>query len=70
MERKPYFPMLEAEISKNGITKKYIAEKIGISPRSLSCKLAGKTDLWWKEIQVIQSIFPNVPAEQLFSRDL
>lgn len=70
MKRKAYFPMLEAEISKNGISKKYIADQIGISPRALSCKLAGKTDLWWKEIQVIQSIFPNVPAEQLFSRSV
>ncbi len=61
----PYYPILEAEISKSGIKKQDIAKKLNITPRSLSCKMTGQIDFWWKEVQVIQSMFPNVPKELL-----
>lgn len=70
MKNKPYFPTLEAEISKRGIQKKELAEKIGISPRAFSCKMTGKTDLWWKEILIIHSMFPDIPPEKLFSHSV
>lgn len=68
--KSPYFPILESEISKNGVLKKSIADKLNISNRALSCKLTGKVDFWWKEIVAIQSMFPNVPAEQLFKHEV
>ena len=69
-ENKPYFPILEGEISKRGILKKDIAERIGITSRALSIKLSGEVDLWWKEVITIQSLFPDVPLEKLFSHDV
>lgn len=66
-ERTPFYPMLEAEIAKRGIKKKDIAAALDIEPRSLSDKLSGKTDFWWKEINVISNMFPDVPMKQLFS---
>ena len=68
-EKKPYFPILESEISKRGVLKKDIAEQLEITPRALSIKLNGGVDLWWKEVIVIQSLFPDVPVEKLFSHD-
>ena len=68
-ENKPYFPILEGEISKRGILKKDIAEHIGITPRALSIKLNGEVDLWWKEVVGIQSLFPDIPPDQLFSHE-
>lgn len=67
MKKKPYFPILESEISKNGVMKKEIAKHLGISQRALSCKLTGKIDFWWHEICVIRSFFPDFTAEELFS---
>lgn len=34
--KKPYFPVLESEISKAGIRKKDIAKRLGITPRAFS----------------------------------
>ena len=69
-ENKPYFPILDGEISKRGILKKDIAERIGITPRALSIKLNGEVDLWWKEVMTIQSLLSDVPLEKLFSHDV
>ena len=66
-ENKPFFPVLEGEISKRGILKKDIAKRIGITPRALSFKLSGDVDLWWKEVLNIHSLFPDIPLERLFS---
>lgn len=66
-ENAPFYPTLEAEIAKRGIKKKDIAAALDIKPRSLSDKLAGKTDFWWKEINVISDMFPDIPMKQLFS---
>lgn len=62
----PYYPMLEAEISKAGIKKQDIAKKLNLTPRALSRKMTGECDFWWKEVIIIQSIFPAVPIEKLF----
>lgn len=66
-ENMPFYPTLEAEIAKRGIKKKDIAAALEIKPRSLSDKLSGKTDFWWKEINVISDMFPDIPMKQLFS---
>lgn len=64
---KPYYPILEAEIAKNGIKKQDIAKMLNISPRSFSKKMTGSIGFWWDEAMVISSIFPNTSPDQLFS---
>ncbi len=66
---RPFYPNLEAEISKNGIKKKDIADKLGITPRAFSDKMTGRVDFWWKEILIIHSIFPNVQPMELFEHE-
>ena len=66
---KPYYPILEAKIAENGIAKKDIAEKLGITPRSLSCKLSGDVDFWWKEVVAISEIFSEIEPFSLFQHN-
>ncbi|WP_337675471.1 hypothetical protein [Huintestinicola sp.] len=63
---KPYYPNLEAEISKNGMKKKDIANMLNITPRAFAEKMTGRVDFWWKEVGIIQNLFPDIPAEKLF----
>lgn len=65
--KSPYFPNLEAEISKKGVKKNELAEKLNVSNTTLSNKLAGKYDFNLSEIFVIHSIFPNITIEELFT---
>ena len=65
----PYYPMLEAEISKAGIKKQDIAKKLNLTPRTLSRKITGECDFGLKEVIIIQSIFPAVPLEKLFEHN-
>lgn len=67
--KKPHFPVLESEISKNGILKKDIANAINLSPKSLSNKLKGKPEFCLNEIIAICSMFPDVPPFVLFSHE-
>ena len=67
--KKPYFPVLEAEIAKNGIKKKDIAEKLGIRDKTLSLKLTGKTEFLLSEVLYIRSLFPEYSVEELFACD-
>lgn len=66
VRKAPRYPLLEAEIAKRGIKKKDIAAALEIEPRSLSDKLTGKTDFWWREISTISDMFPDVPIKELF----
>lgn len=66
----PYYPVLEAEISKHGIKKKDIAKRLDITQRAFSFKMTGKIDWWWQETLVIHSMFPDVPLEKLFSHSV
>ena len=65
MSTEPYYPVLEAEISRKGVKKKDIAESLGIEPRALSRKLMGETRFWWEEVKKIHSLFPATPIETL-----
>lgn len=69
MGNKPYFPILEGEIAKNGIDKKELAKKLGLSMRAFYSKMLGNNDFKLSEIKVILSVFPDVPFEKLFSHD-
>lgn len=66
-EQKPFYPTLEAEISRRGLKKSGIAKRLEITPRAFSQKLTGKTDFWWKEISIISALIPDIPIDQLFS---
>lgn len=66
MNIRPYFPNLEAEISKSGVKKKDIAKILTIHPRTLSLKMTGKTEFLLSEALYIHSLFPSVPVEELF----
>ena len=65
MERTP-FPILEAKIAEKGITKKSIAEKMGIDAVTLSRKLSGKVEFTLKEIRNLHDLFPECSIEYLF----
>ena len=66
-EQIPYYPTLEAEIAKCGISKKNIAKELGITSRAFSNKVKGNADFWLQEVITIHSMFPNVSIEELFS---
>ena len=66
---KPYYPNLEAEISKNGIKKQDIAKALNITPRAFGMKMTGQVDFWWKEILIIHSIFPDIQPIKLFEHE-
>lgn len=68
MSQEPYYPTLEAEISRKGVQKKDIAARLGIDPRALSRKLMGETRFWWDEVIVLHSFFPDIPIEKLMER--
>lgn len=68
--KKPYFPVLESEISKAGIRKKDIAKRLGITPRAFSGKLAGNADFWLSEVLIIHSFFPEVEPLDLFKHNI
>ena len=63
------FPNLVAEIAKRGIKKTSIAERIGVSNRTLYSKLGGETSFSWEEVCMIKDcFFPDMDQETLFKR--
>lgn len=67
---KPVFPVLEAEAAKRGILKRSIAECIGVYPRSLSCKLTGKSGFTLDEAIAIQErFFPDMDFKELYKKE-
>ena len=66
---RPYYPTLEAKIAENGYAKKDIANELGISQRSLMSKLSGNVDFWWKEVEILCRLFPDITPFILFSHE-
>ena len=63
------FPNLVAEIAKRGIKKTTIAERIGVSTRTLYSKLGGETSFSWEEVcEIKDCFFPDMDQETLFKR--
>lgn len=51
---------LEAELKRKGITRKQLADKLGIHISTVSAKLTGKAKLTFGEVQIIaKQIFNN-----------
>lgn len=67
---KPFFPVLEAELSRREIKKKDVAKEPGITDKCMSNKITGKTELTLSEILSIQKIIPDVPIDELFSHEM
>ena len=63
---KAIFPVLESKIAEQKITKKSIAQGLGIDVMTLSRKLTGKTEFTLKEIKYIHGLFPELSVENLF----
>ncbi|MEA0555598.1 helix-turn-helix transcriptional regulator [Lysinibacillus irui] len=62
------FPNLEAELARQGIQRKDIAEKIGVRVATVSDKLNGKYPFTLDEATAIKNIFfPNLSMDYLFS---
>lgn len=61
------FQNVNAEISRKGMTRKSLAEKIGCSASTLSLKLNGKSPLSFKEASEIKKCLGvDMPLEKLF----
>ena len=50
-------------LKKSGLKKKYIAEKLGITPTTLSAKLSGKSVFTKPELFMLESILKNKEKE-------
>lgn len=67
--KKHYFPNLEGESVRRGVSKREIAAALGISVRVVYNKFTGKTPLTWPEADCIQKrFFPDKEKDFLFSR--
>lgn len=62
---------LEAELKRKGITRKMLADKLGINIATVSAKLTGKAKLTFDEVTVItKQVFNNeFDIPYLFKKD-
>lgn len=62
---------LEAELKRKGITRKMLADKLGINIATVSAKLTGKAKLTFDEVTVItKQVFNNeFDISYLFKKD-
>lgn len=62
---------LEAELKRKGITRKMLADKLGINIATVSAKLTGKAKLTFDEVTVItKQVFKNeFDIPYLFKKD-
>lgn len=61
------FPELEKAIIEKQITKKRIAENLGITPMALSKKLTGQREFKLSEVKYLHELFNDIPIEKLFN---
>lgn len=60
---------LLGEMVKKGITRKILAEELGITPKTLFNKMNGITEFTWEEVKKIrQLVAPNKTLEELFTQ--
>ena len=61
------YSFLKGKIVERGMKRCAIADALGITPRALSQKIAGKRDFKWGEVCLIQSrFFPDIDKDTLF----
>ena len=62
------YQTLHTGLKKAHITKKAVAQSLGITPRTLQRKLRGQSPLLWEEACVIRErFFPYTELETLFA---
>jgi len=63
------YPEVIAEMEKRSLTRREVANGLGISTRTLYSKLFGKTDFTLSEADAIHAkFFPDVAKDKLFTR--
>lgn len=63
------YPVLIGEMAKRKITKKDIAQSIGVRDRTLNNKLNDRTAFTWPEVlQINNCFFPDMELRILFQR--
>lgn len=61
---------LKGEMVKSGLSISKLAEKIGVSEKTMRNKLHGRTEFTWSEINKIKTfVAPNMLLEELFKTD-
>ncbi len=61
---------LQAEIARQNIKQKEMAESIGVNEKTLRNKISGVTSFTFPETKVIRdTFFPDMRLEYLFSND-
>ena len=62
------YSFLKGKIVERGMKQCAIADALGITPRALSQKIAGKRAFKWDEVCAIQSrFFPDIDKDTLFA---
>lgn len=62
------YPNLIGEMAIRNITKKSVAESIGVCDKALGNKLKGKTQFTWPEVKIIcHTFFPELEPDYLFA---
>lgn len=65
----PAYPNLVAEVAKRGIKHNTVATALGISSRTLSNKIYGRTEFTWSEARMLKNdILPDCEYEYLFNQ--
>ncbi|MGL4571826.1 MAG: helix-turn-helix domain-containing protein [Clostridium sp.] len=60
---------LLGNLAKKGMSKKELAEIVGITEKTLFNKLNGKSDFTWSEVKRIRKVVaPEVSLEKLFEK--
>ena len=62
------FPNLTAAVSRKGLTRRELAEALGISLSTLGRRLRGSIDFRWNELHILHALFPDVPVSVLLER--
>lgn len=64
------YRILRGEMVKKGLTITKLAEKIGVSEKTLRNKIHGETDFSWHEVCAIHRLVnPNMSKEELFAKE-
>ena len=64
------YPVLAGEITKRGIRKTVIADRLGISEKALYNKMSGISSFTWNEVQIINKcFFPDMTPNDLFATE-
>jgi len=65
------FRNLKAEMARQGISNKSLAEHLNITDRALRNKLSGASEFTWEQVCKIQTeLFPHMNKDYLFEVDV